>query len=198
MKVYHDISSRIMEFGSSRFYEHVREHIAIILTDSGLEITDDLSSNMYHLYNRYAAAYIIGSTSWSAEMFLEYLIEEYDEADESSTVIATDDSAQRLRLSGYEVANRFKDLETDVMYNFSITHRVLPGCTGSEAQHQRAFEIAERLFRTEHETIGLDGLHASRTGLASVVASIAPGVYMEHYGDDYQTLVVICEHESLF
>lgn len=198
MRVYYDISARIVEFGSPRFYEYVREHVSEILTECRLDITGDLTENLYHLYQRYATAYIIGSTADSVELFLECLAEEYEEGDSESLVLVTDDSAQRLRLAGFDVNSAFQDIEADVFYSNSFTHRVFPGCDGDESEHAKALEMARALFTREHEHIPEGGLMPMKIGLASVVSSLTPGVYVEHYGDDYKTLVVICEHESLF
>ncbi|QVW56166.1 hypothetical protein pEaSNUABM6_00030 [Erwinia phage pEa_SNUABM_6] len=189
MKVFYDVSARVVEFGSTRFYEHIREHIANILEECALEVSGETVDNLYHLYQRYAMAYTIGVTARNAGKFLEYLMEEITEGEEDSYALETDRSAYELRQQGFQLDRSFSDLVVDEMPRVTSVFSQFPGCTGDQEEHEKALNMAAALFINETST--------DLTGLASVIGSVCPGKYIEHYGDDFKGLVVVCEHETI-
>ncbi|QOC54480.1 hypothetical protein pSALSNUABM04_020 [Salmonella phage pSal-SNUABM-04] len=190
MKVFYDVSSRVVEFGATRFYEHVREHISAILTECQLEVTNETVDNLYHLYQRYAMAYVIGVTARNAGKFIENLVDEFAEGDEDSYTLATDRSGYELRQQGLLLDRAFEDIVVDELPLISSMIAQFPGCSGTQEEHEKAINMAAALF--------LDETSTELMGLASVIGSVCPGKYIEHYGDDFKGLVVVCEHETLF
>lgn len=190
MKVFYDVSSRVVEFGATRFYEHVREHISAILTECQLEVTNETVDNLYHLYQRYAMAYVIGVTTRDAGKFIENLVDEFAEGDDDSYTLATDRSGYELRQQGLLLDHAFEDIVVDELPLISSMIAQFPGCSGAQEEHEKAINMAAALF--------LDETSTELMGLASVIGSVCPGKYIEHYGDDFKGLVVVCEHETLF
>lgn len=193
MNVLYDIAGRVVEYGQARFYEHVREHILQILETSGLEVSGD-GREIADLYQKYASAYILGCAANSVELFIDNLMEDVDEAIDGWQSVV-DSSGQDLVSQGLLHDPRWGPLVVnDVMGNVVVSESVLPFCHGDESGHAKARDAAIALFQEEN---GMIGLLRANTGLASVVATVFPGVYINHYGDDYNTMVMVCEHASL-
>lgn len=183
MNIFYDVPDRVNQYGSTQFYEMVRDHICSIVEFSGLEFGLN-DSDIQNLYQRYAHAYIIGVAARSTEVFSSFLIDEVndpisgweDVLDNSNSLLATNTP---LHLHG---------LECDGFASVIDSSQNFPYFNGTDLQHTQGLLKAFAIF--DHEL-------STRTGLASTIMDLIPGIYQTYYGDTYNDLVVVCQHETL-
>lgn len=192
MIVYYDATERVDEYGKAKFYEVVREHIAEIFERSGLEITGSelhgTDKSIIEIYQRYAYAFVIGVLMGDVTQFRDNFYDEF--TDPIGMWKSVEDRSGELLLSQGHVLtkNAGPAVIHDEEGEFTWGEVVIPNTTGSAEQHTLGRNVAEALFLNEMGT---------QSGLAGLVRQLYPGRYLNHYGDDFKGLVVVCEYEGL-
>lgn len=188
MIVYYDATEQVAQYGKAKFYEMVREHIAQIFEASGLEVCGD-DQAIIAIYQQYAYAFAIGAKTQNPLLFQENFFEEFiDPIGGWETV--TDNSGQLLLEAGVERGLIKGPLVvSDSAASVTYTEVVVPNSAGTAQAQQLALRTSLEMFHRECvESVGLYGL----------MQQLFPGRYLNHYGDDFKGLILVCEHEGLF
>ncbi|QVW28527.1 hypothetical protein pEaSNUABM8_00030 [Erwinia phage pEa_SNUABM_8] len=172
MIVYYDATERVDEYGKSKFYEMVRENISEIFEKSGLEILANENHGsdkaIIEIYQKYAYAFVIGIMMNNSAQFEDNFFEELNDP-----------------VGGWRQMEEGGDEWGSTVWSESV----VPNTYGSIEQQNTARITAVNLFNEQGR---------NQTDLAGLVRQLYPGRYLNHYGDDFKGLVVVCEHESLF
>lgn len=187
MIVYYDATERVDEYGKSKFYEMVREHISEIFERSGLEI-NGTDQAIIDIYQKYSYAFVIGTLTGNPMLFEDNFFEEMtDPVGDWDGV--EDRSGERLLSLGFSRSDiKGPLIQQDAVATTTWTETAVPNTYGTVEQQAVAKQTALTLF---NQSV------ASQTGLAGLVHQLYPGRYANHYGDDFKGLVVVCEHEGL-
>lgn len=187
MIVYYDATERVDEYGKTKFYEEVREHITEIFEKSALEVNGD-DKAIIDIYQRYAYAFVIGALNANPMIFADNFFEELSDPIADWRAVE-DRSGEVLRAQGYLLDDASAQRQMDEMASTIWTEMAIPNTYGSAEQQNLAKTTALALFVQSVQ---------SQTGLAGLVHQLYPGRYLNHHGDDFKGLVLVCEHESLF
>ncbi|QVW55656.1 hypothetical protein pEaSNUABM9_00060 [Erwinia phage pEa_SNUABM_9] len=172
MIVYYDATERVDNYGKAKFYEMVRENIAEIFEKSGLEIlaheVHGSDKAIIDIYQKYAYAYVVAIMANNSALFEDNFFEELNDP-----------------VGGWRPMEGGGDEWGATVWN----ETVVPNTYGSMEQQNIARTTAVNMFNEQ-------GQH--QTDLAGLVRQLYPGRYLNHHGDDFKGLVLVCEHESLF
>ncbi|ANZ48318.1 hypothetical protein BIZ78_gp257 [Erwinia phage vB_EamM_Caitlin] len=187
MIVYYDATERVDDYGKAKFYEIVREYIAEIFERSGLEIVGG-DQAIIDIYQKFSYAFVIGTLTGNPLLFEDNFFEEL--ADPVGDWKGVEDRSGELLLSlGFSMEDIKGPLvQQDAEATMVWEESVVPNTYGNPMQQLNARRAALELF---NQSV------ASQSGLAGLIPQLYPGRYLNHYGDDFKGLVVVCEHEGL-
>ncbi|QXO09449.1 hypothetical protein pEaSNUABM11_00025 [Erwinia phage pEa_SNUABM_11] len=180
----YDLMDIVKNFGTTKFYEHIREHICVIVEKSGLNFVES-DEAITGVYQKYALAYAVATKARSLDVLIEILFEDSHDPVGDWLTVKEQTLLDMNALEAIENITNPKPVIAEDEFTLDVDSlQVFPNSYGDDDQQQLAFQAVCELFAHEMET---------QTGLYGLFEQLMPGTYNRYVGDDYFTAVVMCD-----
>jgi hypothetical protein len=180
----YDVMDVIKNYGISKFYEQVREHICTIVQRSEISFVEtDIA--VQELYQKYTLAYVVATKARSIDLLVELLFEDsHDPIGNWNTVHEKSIDDLNVMTAIDNLTKNVSAVSTDAFTLETDSLQVFPNSYGGDDNQQMAFQAVCGIFSEEME---------NQTGLFGLINQLMPGTFNRYVGDDYFNAVVMCD-----